>query len=621
MSRVRGIACLTAGLLGRNDSHGDPEEQVRPKARGSWSADGELGVDVMTMITAAVPARASASAPEQGDRYAPWEAGVGLGAFAGGVSAIRHAAPVTRHATMKFAAPAAGAVAALGLATGESAAVRALMGDDPHRERLAHAGIAGTGGTAWLAMKASGAVSRSPALSAVKTGAALLGAASAPSLAADGGHSALEATDLGAATAPAIALAAGGAGLLLMHRPPRSMAAAVAKEAEYARIMRERGATEMTGQVKAPFEPEQLLPSVPWDPAWTGQIGYRAAREAVPRSVITHIMGVEDGLPHLDPVRVVVPFEAADTNAARAALGLKSLDEQDFLERAVLYVDNPAGGSVSRPQVEAAELLTRGDMASISVAFAKKPAIDIVKDPAARAAAVETQRLVLEGVRKRIDSLPPDAARPQVVFASNSVGNLGANNVFYEGGMSQRARYGIDKFAAFGVPSLAGELAAVSDDLQRGIPRSGAIRYASAEEFARIPAAEREQAWQHVVTNYDDQVQVRLRDIWMKPPVPARAEDPAIGPWIPLVSALRRVEDVLQLGAPRPGVVADRAHMHTKVAPFAMRQVLGDSIPPVSDEQLRLIEDYGRRSELARYGMGPNPVFDEPFPHPGRPRP
>jgi hypothetical protein len=105
----------------------------------------------------------------------------------------------------------------------------------------------------------------------------------------------------------------------------------------------------------------------------------------------------------------------------------------------------------------------------------------------------------------------------------------------------------------------------------------------------------------------------------MKPPVPARAEDAGIGPWIPLTSALRRAEDAVGLDKPRPGAIADRAHMHTKIAPFAMRQVLGDAIPPVSDEQLALIKDYGRRSELSRYGMGPNPILEEPFPHAGRP--
>jgi len=125
------------------------------------------------------------------------------------------------------------------------------------------------------------------------------------------------------------------------------------------------------------------------------------------------------GEPAVAPVRVVAGYEAAATVEERAALALEDLERLGGYERSAIVIAAPTGvGYVNYSFAEAVEYLTRGSCATVSTQYALVPsalAMNKTDD------GVRLQTLVLEGVRDRIASLPPDQ-RPRLLQFGESLG-------------------------------------------------------------------------------------------------------------------------------------------------------------------------------------------------------
>jgi hypothetical protein len=113
--------------------------------------------------------------------------------------------------------------------------------------------------------------------------------------------------------------------------------------------------------------PESLLPF-----ADLGQQGRRFVTDVVTPELIEEVMG-EPAVAH--PIRTYVGFNSEPLyQTGRAELALAELDRAGAFERSYLLLISPTGtGWVDQTLIEAAEFLTRGDIATCCIQYARYP--------------------------------------------------------------------------------------------------------------------------------------------------------------------------------------------------------------------------------------------------------
>ena len=138
--------------------------------------------------------------------------------------------------------------------------------------------------------------------------------------------------------------------------------------------------------------PDSLLPF-----ADLGQQGRRFVTDVVTPELIQEVMG-EEAAAH--PIRAYVGFNSEPLyQSGRAELGLAEPARTGAFDRSVLLLVSPTGtGWVDHTLIEAAEFLTRGDIATCCVQYGRYPSFLSVQ----KVALGQSQfRLLLWGIRQR----------------------------------------------------------------------------------------------------------------------------------------------------------------------------------------------------------------------------
>ena len=146
-----------------------------------------------------------------------------------------------------------------------------------------------------------------------------------------------------------------------------------------------------------------------------GKEGRRFVLMALTADAITAVMGQ----PAIDPVRIVGGFESAADLGERALLTLHDMEACGAYERGLICIGSPTGvGYFNYSVAEALEYLTLGNCAIVVPQYALVPsalALTATND------AEQLTRLVLEGVRARVASMP-ESSRPRIVLIGESLG-------------------------------------------------------------------------------------------------------------------------------------------------------------------------------------------------------
>jgi uncharacterized membrane protein len=191
--------------------------------------------------------------------------------------------------------------------------------------------------------------------------------------------------------------------------------------------------------------PESLLPF-----AALGQQGRRFVTDVVTPTLIEEVMG-EPAVAH--PIRTYVGFNSEPLyQTGRAELALAELERAGGFERSYLLLISPTGtGWVDQTLIEAAEFLTRGDLATCCIQYARYPSfLSIQKVALGR----RQFRLLLWGVKQRLAGLPPEE-RPRVLVFGESMGAWTSSDVVMYQGIDGFDHYGIDRALWVGLPWLA----------------------------------------------------------------------------------------------------------------------------------------------------------------------
>lgn len=161
---------------------------------------------------------------------------------------------------------------------------------------------------------------------------------------------------------------------------------------------------------------------------------------------------IEDvmGEPALEqPIRVFVGEDSAPELEDRVDLAMRELERTDAFDRSLLMVISPTGtGFANFVAVEAAEYMSRGDMASVTLQYGKRPSVlslDRVPE------AVQLHRMFLEALQVRLGGLPHER-RPRVVLFGESLGAWASQDAFADHGTDGLLALEIERALWIGTP-------------------------------------------------------------------------------------------------------------------------------------------------------------------------
>ena len=328
-----------------------------------------------------------------------------------------------------------------------------------------------------------------------------------------------------------------------------------------------------------------------------GLQGRRFVSEASPRDRIDEVLG-ESG--SVDAIRVYVGVDSADTVEARVALAIEELRRTGAFDRSVLIVGSPAGtGYFNYIPVEAAEYLSRGDIASVAIQYGSLPSmLSTSKVPLA----VEQHRALLGAINTEL-SQRNGADRPRVVLYGESLGAQASQGAFTGGGTVVLNDLGVDRALWAGTPYATPWRRQIFGG-GPGIDDSLFARFASIDEYRAIPDGDRSEIRYFFLDHHEDPVTrfgldlAYRRPSWLgpadqRPPNVSRSQK-----WVPAVTFWQSAIDTKNAATVIPGEF--KAHGHDYRADLAQFVSAAYGLTDVTDDQMASIEAQLRRSEIER---------------------
>ncbi|MGD9893251.1 MAG: alpha/beta-hydrolase family protein [Dehalococcoidia bacterium] len=176
--------------------------------------------------------------------------------------------------------------------------------------------------------------------------------------------------------------------------------------------------------------------------------GRRHVKTYVRREWIEEIMQE----PSVDPIRVYVGLDSAPTEEERVRLAIAELQRTGAFERELLIVVSPTGtGYVNYVAIEAAECMTRGNCATVTLQYSKRPSplsLDRVWEGR------KHFRLLISAIMRELYQRPPDA-RPRVVLFGESLGAHTSQDAFLHLGTIGLQSAGVERALWIGSPHLS----------------------------------------------------------------------------------------------------------------------------------------------------------------------
>ena len=330
-----------------------------------------------------------------------------------------------------------------------------------------------------------------------------------------------------------------------------------------------------------------------------GQQGRRYVTDVITPDLIARVMG-EPALAH--PIRTYVGFNSEPIyQSGRAELALAELDRTGAFDRSHLLLVCPTGtGWIDQTMIEAAELFTRGDIATCCIQYGRYPSfLSLQKVALGRG----QFRLLLWGVRQRLAERPPHR-RPKVLVFGESLGAWASSDVVMYQGIGGFDHYGIDRALWVGLPGLAkwsrNGMARGASDL---VP-PGAVRvFDRHEQLAALDDDDRRRLRAVILSHDNDPIGLLSPDLLIARP-PWLADDhrgrgvPERMTWAPVVTFWQVLIDAANAMVTVPGEF--KSYGHDYRADMARLVLDGFRLPTADAQQIGGVEETLRTLELDR---------------------
>lgn len=329
-----------------------------------------------------------------------------------------------------------------------------------------------------------------------------------------------------------------------------------------------------------------------------GQQGRRYVIDVVTPRLVQDVLG-EPAVAH--PIRVFVGYDTEPLYATgRAELALEELERTGAYDRSHLLLVSPTGtGWVDQTLIETAELLTRGDIATVCIQYGRFPSFLSVQ----KVALGRSQfRLLLMGIRERLRGRPADQ-RPKVLVFGESLGAWSSSDVVMYQGIDGFDHYGIDRALWVGLPGLAkwsrNGMARGQSDL---VP-AGTVRVIDhPEQLTQLSELERTQLRAVILSHDNDPIAQLVPDLLVREPAWLRGERgrgvPERMRWRPVVTFWQTAIDAANAMVTVPGEFRSYGHDYRA----DMARVVRDAfdLPAVSADQMERLEAALRQLEIDR---------------------
>jgi uncharacterized membrane protein len=315
-----------------------------------------------------------------------------------------------------------------------------------------------------------------------------------------------------------------------------------------------------------------------------------------------------------NPVQVYVGLDAAPTAQERVDLALAEMDRTNAWDRSLIMLVSPTGtGYVNYCAVAAVQYLSRGDVATVTLQYSKRPSpLSLGKIAGAR----EQNRLLWLRILDRVRHLPPEQ-RPRIVLFGESLGAHTSQDVFLHWGTLGPQALGIDRALWVGTPYASGWMQQVT-----GPPRTDVDPelVAVVNDFGQVEAMppERRSRLRYVFLSHDNDGVTKFGlDLIVAPPrwlgeerPPVEQQEDGVSPrgippsmrWRPLTTFLQLLIDMKN--AQIPGTYRAYAHDYRPDLARFVREVYD---LPCSEEQLQRVEDALRAREDLRVRLFETP--------------
>ena len=355
-----------------------------------------------------------------------------------------------------------------------------------------------------------------------------------------------------------------------------------------------------------------------------GREGRRHVATAVhPAPVQNRPAGVPDlsiptitGRPALaTPVQVYVGLDAAPTAMERVRLALAEMDRTRAWERKIIMLVSPTGtGYVNYCAVAAVEYLTRGDVATVTLQYSKRPSpLSLGKIAQAR----EQNRLLWSKIAARVRELAPDE-RPRIVLFGESLGAHTSQDVFLHWGTLGLEALGIERALWVGTPYSSGWMQEVTWGGRDDTEAAEVAVVNDIEQLRSLPGDQREQVRYVLLSHDNDGVTKFGSDLilrsprWLREPPTGVQEVPPYSPrgvpasmrWRPVTTFFQVLVDMKN--AQIPGAYAASRHDYRPDLTRFVDAVYGLG---ATEEELQAVEAAVALREQAREQLfSPDPA-------------
>ena len=291
-----------------------------------------------------------------------------------------------------------------------------------------------------------------------------------------------------------------------------------------------------------------------------GLQGRRFVTEVVPPAEIDEALG-ESGAKH--PIRVYIGVESEPLYATgRSELALEEMDRLGVFDRKYLLLVSPTGtGWVDHTVAETAEILARGDIATVCIQYGKAPSFLEIQGVSLGRAQF---RQLLWGVRQRLIAVP-EGDRPKVIVFGESLGAWSSSDVIMHLGIAGFDHYGIENALWFGLPGLARWSRTGMREGRNPLTPEGTVGAFDRFEQYQLLSEDEKHSLRAVVVDHDNDPisQMSLRLAVKRPPWldgGERRNVPKGMRWQPLLTFIQVLADAMNAMVTIPGEYKSFGH-------------------------------------------------------------
>lgn len=300
------------------------------------------------------------------------------------------------------------------------------------------------------------------------------------------------------------------------------------------------------------------------------------------------------------PIRVFVGQDSAETDEDRVQLGIEELRRTGAFDRSVLLLISPTGtGYTNYVAVESTEFLTRGDCASLSMQYAKRPSfLSLDLEPEGG----RQFRMLVDAVHAEIEKRPKKKSRPRVFVFGESLGAWTSQDAFAGSGTEGLVARGIDRAVWIGSPFGS----RWHTQFRAGDPNFDMSLVGEFNGFDEVMALpeEAQQALRYVmISHYNDAVVQFSPDLmvqaptWLQAPARRPLSVPKSEHWVSPTTFFQTLVDMKNAANVVPGVFEAKGHDYRADLPRFLRFTWD---LPATDEQLQRMTEAMRTFEERR---------------------